>query len=138
LGAFTPPEDTSVRFLSIALLALGIAACNDSHNNVVIPLQSVPGTYDLKTINGSPLPFTFSDGTTLNSDLLVLKDDGTFTETMKTANGQTFVDTGTYTVSNNFITINDETAGITYSASLTGTVLTAVFPNGLTEVFNKK
>src|SRR5262249_6787870 len=107
-------------------------------NNVVVPLQSIPGTYELKTINGSPLPFTFSDGTTLNSDILVLKDDGTFTETMKVADGTTFVDTGTYTVSNNFITINDATAGITYSASLSGSVLTAVFPNGLTEVFNKK
>ena len=127
-----------MRILSIALLALGIAACNDSHNNVVVPLQTVPGTYNLITINGSPMPFTFSDGTTLNSDVLVLKDDGTFTETMKTADGRTFVDTGTYTVSNNFITINDETAGLTYSASLTGTVLTAVFPNGLTEVFHKQ
>ena len=127
-----------MRILSIALLALGLAACSDNNNSVTIPLQSVPGDYNLFTINGSPLPFTFSDGTTLKSDLLSLHDGGTFTETMVLADGQTFVDTGVYTVNNSSITITDETGGFTYSASLTGTVLTAIFPNGLTEVFHKK
>ena len=127
-----------MRILSIALLALGLAACSDNNNSVTIPLQSVPGDYNLVTINGSQLPFTFSDGTTLKSDLLSLHDGGTFTETMVLADGQTFVDTGVYTVNNSSITITDETGGFTYSASLTGTVLTAIFPNGLTEVFHKK
>ena len=127
-----------MKILSIALLAIGLAACSDNNNSVTLPLQTVPGDYNLITINGSALPFTFSDGVTLNTDVLSLRDDGTFSETMVLADGRTFVDTGVYTVNNNSLTITDETAGFTYSASLTGTVLTAIFPNGLTEVFHKK
>jgi hypothetical protein len=123
-----------VKKLAIALLAVSLAACHDN-NNVVTPLLTVPGTYVLQTINGSKLPFTFSDGVTLNSDVLVLKNDGTFTETMKLADGRVFTDTGTYTANNNALTFVDETAGFSYAASLSGTTLTAIFPNGLTEVF---
>ena len=124
--------------MSIALLAIGLAACSDNNNAVAIPLQTIPGDYVLQTLNGSPLPFTFSDGVTLNSDVLSLADGGTFSETMKLADGRTFVDTGVWTSSGNSLTITDETAGFTYSATLSGTVLNAVFPNGLTEVFHKK
>jgi hypothetical protein len=127
-----------VKILPIALLALSLAACSDNNNSVTIPLQTVPGDYVLQTINGSPLPFTFSDGTTLNTDVLSLHDDGTFVETMQLADGTTLVDTGVYTVHNTSLTITDETAGFTYSASITGNVMTAIFPNGLTEVLHKK
>ena len=126
------------KLVSIALLAFGLAACSDNSTNTVIPIQSIPGDYVLKTINGSPLPFTFADGVTLNTDILTLRDNGTFTETMSLADGRVIVDTGVYTKNNNFLTITDETAGFTYSASLSGTTLTAVFPTGLTEVFQKK
>ena len=124
--------------MSIALLAIGLAACSDNTNNATIPLQTIPGDYTLRTINGSPLPFTFSDGATLNSDVLTLFDNDKFSETMKLADGRVFTDTGVYTANNTSLTITDETAGFTYSASLSGTVLTAIFPNGLTEVFQKK
>jgi hypothetical protein len=124
--------------MSIALLAIGLAACSDNNNAVTIPLQTIPGDFVLQTLNGSPLPFTFSDGVTLNTDVLSLADGGTFSETMKLADGRVFVDTGVWTASGNSLTITDETAGFTYSATLSGTVLTAVFPNGLTEVFHKK
>jgi hypothetical protein len=124
--------------MSIALLAIGLAACSDNNNAVSIPLQTIPGDYVLQTLNGSPLPFTFQDGVTLNSDVLSLADGGTFSETMKLADGRTFVDTGVWTSSGNTLTITDETAGFTYSATLSGTVLTATFPNGLVEVFHKK
>jgi hypothetical protein len=127
-----------VKTMSIALLAISLVACSDNNNAVAIPLQTIPGDYVLQTLNGSPLPFTFPDGVILNSDLLSLADGGTFSETMKLADGRTFVDTGVWTSSGNTLTITDETAGFTYSATLTGTVLTAVFPNGLKEVFHKK
>jgi len=126
------------KLVSIALLAFGLAACSDNSSNTVIPIQSIPGDYVLKTINGSPLPFTFSDSITLTSDILSLKDGGTFIETMTLADRRVVVDSGVYTTNNNFLTITDETAGFTYSASLSGTTLTAVFPTGLTEVFQKK
>jgi len=124
--------------MSIALLAIGLAACSDNNNAVAIPLQTIPGDYVLQTLNGSPLPFTFSDGVTLTSDVLSLADGGTFSETMKVADGRTFVDTGVWTSSGSTLTITDETAGFTYTATLSGTVLKATFPNGLIEVFHKK
>ena len=126
------------KLISIVLLVAGIAACSDNSNNTVIPIQSIPGDYALKTLNGSPLPFTFADSIILNTDILSLKDGGTFIETMSLADGRVVVDSGVYTTNNNFLTITDETAGFTYSASLSGSVLTAVFPTGLTEVFQKK
>ena len=126
------------KLMSMVLLVVGIAACSDNNNNTVIPIQSIPGDYVLKTINGSPLPFTFTGGITLNTDILSLHDNGSFIETMSLSDGRVVVDTGVYTSNNNFLTITDETAGFTYSASLTGSVLTAVFPTGLTEVFQKR
>ena len=123
--------------LAIALVAATLMACSDN-NNVTTPLLTVPGTFVLQTLNGQPLPFTFSDGVTLISDVLVLTDSGTFTETMKTADGQVFIDTGVYTVNGNALNFVDQTAGFSYGASLNGTKLTAVFPNGLTEVFQKQ
>ncbi|MGH7618811.1 MAG: hypothetical protein ACREPM_16445 [Gemmatimonadaceae bacterium] len=123
--------------LAIALLAISLAACSDN-NNVVTPLQTVPGDYVLKTINGTALPVTFSDGVTLNTDVLTLFDDGTSSETMQLADGRVFVDQGVYTVNNNSLTFTDETAGFSYSGSLVGATLTAVFPDGTTEVFLKR
>lgn len=123
--------------LAIALFAATLMACSDN-KNVVTPLLTVPGDYTLLTINGSKLPFTFSDGVTLNTDILSLADDGTFRETMTLADGRVFVDTGVYTVNGSALNFVDETAGFSYGASLNGTTLTAVFPNGLTEVFQKQ
>jgi hypothetical protein len=123
--------------IAIALLAASLAACSNN-DNVVTPLQTVSGDYVLQTLNGSNLPFAFSDGTTLTSDVLTMFDDGTFSESMKLGDGQIFIDTGVYTVTNNSIRFTDETAGFSYSGSLSGAVLTAVFPNGLTEVFQKR
>ncbi len=57
---------------------------------------------------------------------------------MKLADGRVFVDTGVYTVNGSALNFVDETAGFSYGASLNGTTLTAVFPNGLTEVFQKQ
>lgn len=123
--------------LAIALVAATLVACSDN-NSVTTPLLTVPGTFVLQTINGSNLPFTFSDGIILTSDVLVLADDGTFTETMKVADGRVFVDTGVYTVNGSAINFVDQTAGFSYGASLNGNRLTAIFPNGLTEVFLKQ
>ena len=122
--------------MMVALLAFGLMACGNE-NNSVEPTVSLAGTYTLRTINGSGLPFTFSDGTTVTSDVISIFDDGTFSESIQISDGEVFVDQGTYSSNNGSITFNDITAGIQYSASLSGTVLTAIFQNGLTEVFQK-
>jgi len=125
-----------VKRMMVALLAFGLMACGNE-NNSVEPTVSLAGTYTLRTINGSGLPFTFSDGTTVTSDVISIFDDGTFSESIQISDGEVFVDQGTYSSNNGSITFNDITAGIQYSASLSGTVLTAIFQNGLTEVFQK-
>ena len=61
----------------IALLAavVALAACN---NDSTSPNGSVTGSYSLHTVNGNPLPFTFSDGSVLVSDQLMLNANGTY------------------------------------------------------------
>lgn len=126
-----------MRRMAIALLAASLVACSNN-DNVVAPLQTVTGDWVLVSINGSALPFVFSDGSSLTSDVLTLFDDGTFSESMQFAGGQVFVDQGTFIVNNNAIRFTDLTAGFSYSGSISGTTLTAIFPNGLTEVFQRR
>ena len=121
----------------IAALAFSLSACNDA-NNVVGPNDSIAGEYALRTVNGSPLPFTFSDGTTVSSDVLTLFVDGTFSESFQMPDGRVFVDQGFYTANNGALTFTDQTIGVTYSGSISGSVLTEIFPNGLTEVFQRR
>ena len=56
----------------IALLAavIALAACN---NDATSPSVSLVGTYSLRTINGNPLPFTFSNGAVLVNDQLTVE-----------------------------------------------------------------
>ena len=122
-----------MRKLGMLVLALGLAACaNDS----TAPSTSVDGTYTLKTVNGTTLPYTFSNGLQLVSEQVVLTTDGSFTDRSQYSNGQTSIDSGYWTNLNGAITFQDITAGITYSGSLSGTVLTAL-PSGFTETFQK-
>jgi hypothetical protein len=121
----------------IAALAFGLAGCNDGSNSVG-PNDSLSGEYALRTVNGNPLPYTFSDGSTVTSDVLTLFVDGTFSESFQLSDGRLFVDQGFYTANNGALTFNDQTIGVTYSGSISGTVLTEIFPNGLTEVFQRR
>jgi hypothetical protein len=126
-----------VKTLVLAALALSLAACNDS-NNSVGPNDSLSGEYSLRTVNGSPLPFTFSDGSTVTSDVITLFSDGTFSESTQLSDGRVFVDQGFYSANNGAITFNDQTIGQTFSGSISGSVLTEIFSNGLTEVFQRR
>lgn len=121
----------------IAALAFGLAGCNDNSNSVG-PNDSLSGEYALRTVNGNPLPYTFSDGSTVSSDVLTLFVDGTFSESFQLSDGRVFVDQGFYTANNGSISFNDQTIGVTYSGSISGSVLTEIFPNGLTEVFQRR
>jgi len=121
--------------LFIAVLALGLAACGSDSTS---PTVGLTGDFALRTVNGQGLPFTFSDGTTVTSDVLTFFNDGTFSESIQFADGGILVDQGEYSDTNGSIQLFDETANIQYSASLSGSVLTAFFNNGLTEVFQKR
>ncbi len=122
-----------MRKIATLVLALGLAACA---NDATAPSTSVDGSYSLRTVNGTTLPYTFSNGTQLVSEQLVLNTDGSFTDQSQFSNGQTSLDTGFYTNLNGSITFNDATAGFTYQGSLSGTVLTDIV-GGFTQTFQK-
>lgn len=123
------------RFLMVAL-AVALSACG-SDNNSVTPTVSLFGNYSLRTVNGFPLPFTFSDGSSVTSDVLTLNSDGTFTEDEQLADGQVLVFTGIYTQNNGSLRFIDDGSGFTFSGSVSGSILTVIFNNNTTEVFQK-
>ena len=120
--------------ITIVALAIGLAGCNDS--NAVGPTASVAGLYSLRTINGTNLPVTFSNGRTPVSDVLTLNVDGTFSDDAQFSDGSVVVEQGFYANNNGAIDFTDRDTGQTFSASLSGTILTE-FVGGLTEVYQR-
>ena len=126
----------------IALLAaiVALAACS---NDATSPSVSLVGTYSLRTINGNPLPFTFSSGSVLVSDRLSLNVDNSYVDIATFSNGSTSTEQGFWSSNNNVITFNDQTDNIQYTGSLSGSVLTEIFNNtggfsgSVTEVYQK-
>ena len=117
--------------LAIAALAIGLAACNSDSTS---PTVNIVGSYTLQKINGFNLPFTFSDGVTVTSDVLRLSQDGSYSETEQDSDGTIVQDVGFYSNINGSITFNDQTSGITFPGSLSGSVLTVIV-GGNTEAF---
>lgn len=122
-----------MRKIAMLVLAAGFAACG---SDVTQPSTSIDGSYSLTSVNGTTLPYTFSNGVQLTSERLVMNTDGSFTDTSQYSNGSTTTDTGYFTNLNGSITFNDVTAGITYQGSLSGTVLTEIV-SGFTQTFQK-
>src|SRR5438552_2700382 len=81
------------KLLPLFALIATIAACGGDATSPAS--ASIAGTFQLKTVNGSPLPFTFQSGTTkaiVTSDVLTVADGGTWAEQGNftiTVNGQT-------------------------------------------------
>ena len=122
-----------MRKIGALALVVGMAACA---NDATAPSTSIEGSYTLQRINGTALPYTFSNGLQLTSDQLVLGRDGTFTDIARYSNGQSNTESGYYTSLNGSITFNDQTSGISYQGSLSGTVLTEIV-SGFTETYQK-
>ena len=127
-----------MRRIALCMAVLALAACNDATS----PNGSAIGSYSLRTVNGSTLPYTFSDGSVLISDQLVLNSDGSYMDQAHFSNRTDLIEQGFWSISNNLVTFNDETDGINYTASLSGTVLTETFNNSggsgsVTEVFER-
>jgi hypothetical protein len=121
-----------MRRLAMLALAATMAACNSDSTG---PNGSVAGTYELRTINGQPLPYTFSSGLRLISDDLTLFSDGTYEDVSLYSDGSTDVDEGDYTDYNGALTFYS-TTGFVYQGSVTRDVLTTVL-NGFTQVFER-
>ena len=131
------------RLMLSAALALLAAGCDS--NNSVSPSVSLTGNYSLQTVNGQALPYTFStsQGTfQLQADVLTLNADGSYQDIgqyISEDTGQPFTSTeiGTYSAVNGSITFFDQTDGIEFSGSLSGSILTEI-AGGVTEVFRKE
>jgi len=122
------------RFAFFVLTAASLTAC--SMDSLGLP-GSVAGTYSLRRINGTSLPFTFSGGSRLVSDDLTLYTDGTFLDTSRYDTGETSTDQGFYTNDNGSLDFESSETGIRYQGSVTNSVLTEVV-NGYTQVFEKQ
>lgn len=120
----------------VPLLTLAVALTTACNSDSTGPNGSIVGSYSLRTINGSPLPYTVNYNTTINSELLTLNNDGTYTDVAYYSNGNSYVESGYYSQNNNALTFNDQTDGITYQGSVSGNVLTEI-TNGYTAAYQK-
>jgi hypothetical protein len=113
-----------------------LVGCGSDH--ATDPAQlGIRSSWNLVTANGAPLPFTVPGITPrldVLSDKLVLKTNGTFTESTEarsisgtTVTPQTIPDGGTYTVSGTSATFvfNDGTVGV---GTITATTLSMTLP----------
>jgi hypothetical protein len=72
-------------FRSVAVIAAvtAFAACSD---DITAPdNQAAGGSYELVTVNGADVPYTYTSGTStisITSDVYVLNNDGTYNETI--------------------------------------------------------
>ena len=122
-----------MRRVVILGLALSLMACG---NDATAPSVSLNGSYSLRTINGSSLPYTFSGGLTLVSDQLTLNPDGSYSDFTQYSDGTISTQNGFYSEFNGSIQFNDQTDHVTFQGSLSGSVLTEITP-GFTQAYEK-
>jgi hypothetical protein len=129
-----------MRRIALALslgLALGLGACR---SDSTAPAGSVVGSYQLQRINGNPLPYTFSGGSTITADRFTLNVDGSYTDVVTYSNGSVSTERGQYTANNGDISFSYldtvQNRYITYQGSVSGPVLTT-FVNTYTSVYQK-
>ena len=125
-----------MRRIAIVALALGLAACS---NDSTSPSSGIPGTYQLRTINGSSLPYTYSNGGgTVVSDVLTMFNDGTYSDVAQFGDGTVSSEQGIWSSTNGSITFDDQTDALEYEGSLSGSVLTEIFEGGPTDVYQRQ
>jgi hypothetical protein len=133
-----------VSVVAMVAVASVLAACD---RGATSPKGAIDATYDLKSINGSSLPFTKVLGTAtlrITSDVLVLRGDGTYEDqtTYEIPYGQTLqtsstIERGKYSISDGAISFTDQTNGGRYGGAINGTTLTQSV-NGLTPVYERR
>ncbi len=120
-----------------ALLGLALAFVAGCANDATSPSVSLNGTYSLRSIDGYNLPYTFTSGITLTNDMLTLNTDGTYVDVSTYSNAQSSSRSGYFTsVNGSAVTLTDQSSGLTYQASLSGSVLTEIV-NGYTQAYLK-
>jgi hypothetical protein len=123
-----------MRRIAMAALALTLAGCSTLDS--LGPSSSLEGSYSLVLINGSQLPYTFSNGVTLVSDVLTLYNDGSYSDYSQYATGPSRTEQGTFTENNGSL-VFEPYAGTTYQGSISGRVLTEIV-GGYEQRFQKQ
>src|SRR5436190_19117475 len=116
------------RYVTVAAMiavAGALAACD---RGATSPKGAMNATFEMKSINGTSLPFDKTLGTAtmrLTSDVLVLRDDGSYEDstTYSFPSGAsrhlaTTIERGKYSVSDGAISFTDQTHGGRYSGSI--------------------
>lgn len=122
-----------MRRIAMAALALTLAGCS---LDTLGPSGSVEGTYSLVLLNGSRLPFTFSNGVTLVSDDLTLYRDGTYSDYSRYATGSPRTEQGYYSENNGSL-LFEPYSGSSYQGAISGRVLTQIV-GGYEQRFEKQ
>ena len=133
-----------MRRVVLGLVVAGSVACFDDS---IVGSPTVTGTYTLRTINGSPLPYVLAQtGTSITEVLdgaIALHEGSTYTRSGHlriTENGQaTMVSTpatGTYSLFGNSISFRSNAGGGDAVAIIDGNTMTFV-DAGMTSVFRK-
>lgn len=133
------------RLLPLVALAVAVACGSDSTTQPTV--ASVAGTWNLQSVNGSPLPFTLtqtgSDRLELLSDVVTANANGTYTEVAQfrtTVNGQsstsTESDAGTFTLNGTAVSLTGTQTG-NINGALSGNTLTLT-EQGFAWVFVKQ
>jgi len=123
-----------MRKLLLAVATLAVLGCGSDSTG---PIASVAGTWNLQTINGSPMPFTvlFTASPLYRLEILgdsfVANANGTYIETASvretdgsTVTTSTATDVGTWVQNNNAIALT-ASDGTVSSAAISGDIITA-------------
>ena len=130
-----------MRRVLLGLMLFSIACVDDG----LTGSSTVTGTYTLRTVNGSPLPYTVVEGpmvgTVIIDDAITLYQGGTYVEpshSRATPKGpvESETETGTYALLGNSISLRSNESGLTKVTKVNGNSMTFVEP-GITSVFRK-
>jgi hypothetical protein len=133
-----------VSVVAMVAIASALAGCD---RGTTSPKGAIDATFDLKSINGTSLPFTKTLGTAtlrIKNDMLVLHGDGTYEDqtTYEIPYGaslqqSTAIERGKYSISDGAISFEDKSNGSRYGGVLNGSTLTQSV-NGLTPVYERR
>ena len=136
---------------SIALVTLAtlttLAACGSDSTAPNANSDSIAGTWHLKSVNGSPLPFVIQSGATkvsLIADVVTVTDGGTWSESSTfsvVVNGgapqqQVTADGGTWARAGAQVSFYSSSSGTSY-ATFNGNTGTMIDALGYTDVYQR-
>jgi hypothetical protein len=132
-----------MRSLLLAAL-LTLAGC--ASDSATAPVSTIEGSWTLRTIDGSPLPFVVAQAAQfkleLVSDVVILSSNGSVIRTTSirsTTNGQanaeSIRDTGRYTLAGTAVVVRFDTQGVAGAGSWSGNTMTLTDDEGVVFVY---